>query len=254
MISRRRLALQLTPLLDLMLIVMFSQYLENRNRSVVAEEELQAEREQLMRQRAELEQEFQQQQGRLQEAWESRVRSLSSQHTAVAELLSTTLNLPEQAIREVTALRAAGRTDDAARLQAATDRLQTQMPLKGAELFRFLLQVDEMQKHVSLWEVHVEENGKAQIRDGQRSATIDYGTEEEFATRLFEAGKTFGDPRNLVLVLLTWGDAQLGARQKATRGIPRLLELLRRDSAGIRWYDFSVIGYRPEGPIFDAAR
>ncbi|MFN9035123.1 MAG: hypothetical protein ACK5YO_02425, partial [Planctomyces sp.] len=44
MISRRRLSLQLTPLLDLLLIVMFSQYIENRSRTAQAAQELQAER------------------------------------------------------------------------------------------------------------------------------------------------------------------------------------------------------------------
>ena len=40
MLPNRRLALQLTPLLDLLLIVMFSQYIENRDRSVAAQERL----------------------------------------------------------------------------------------------------------------------------------------------------------------------------------------------------------------------
>ena len=40
MMTRRRLSLQLTPLLDLLLIVMFSQYIENRSRSAQAAEEL----------------------------------------------------------------------------------------------------------------------------------------------------------------------------------------------------------------------
>jgi hypothetical protein len=42
MMSKRRLALQLTPLLDLLLIVMFSQYIENRHRSVAARDALEA--------------------------------------------------------------------------------------------------------------------------------------------------------------------------------------------------------------------
>ena len=257
MLNRRRLALQLTPLLDLMLIVMFSQYLENRNRSVIAEEVLQTERQQIERQRQDMEQELRQQQETLddlRQTYDARFRSLLGQHRAVADLLTRSLNLPEQAMNEVVALRAEGSAEDAARLESAVDRLRARMPLQGKELFRFLLQVDEMQKHVSVWEVHIEENGKATIQDGIRSATVDYATEEELAGRLFESSKNFGDPRNLVLILLTWGDAQLGARQKATNGIPLFLERLRKDSAGIRWYDFSIIGYRAEGPVFSGGK
>lgn len=257
MLNRRRLALQLTPLLDLMLIVMFSQYLENRNRSVIAEEVLQNERQQIERQRQDMKQELQQQQEKLddlRQTYDARFRSLLGQHRAVGDLLTRSLNLPEQAVNEVVALRAEGSAEDAARLESAVDRLQARIPLQGKELFRFLLQVDEMQKHVSVWEVHIAENGKATIQDGSRSATVDYADEEELAGRLFESSKSFGDPRNLVLILLTWGDAQLGARQKATNGIPLLLDRLRKDSAGIRWYDFSIIGYRAEGPVFSSGQ
>jgi len=257
MLNRRRLSLQLTPLLDLMLIVMFSQYLENRNRSVIAEEVLQNEREQMSRQRQSMEQDFQQKQEQLndlRQTYDARFRSLLVQHRAVADLLTKSLNLPEEALSEVVALRAEGSEEDAARLESAVDRLQARMPLQGQELFRFLLQVDEMQKHVSLWEVHIEENGKARIQNGSRSAMVDYSSKEELAGRLFESSKNFEDPRNLVLILLTWGDAQLGARQKATEGIPLFLERLRKDSAGIRWYDFSIIGYRAEGPVFSGGK
>ena len=59
MMTRRRLSLQLTPLLDLLLIVMFSQYIENRSRSAQAAEELRLEKaavqEELTRERAQLE-------------------------------------------------------------------------------------------------------------------------------------------------------------------------------------------------------
>ncbi|MEI7701451.1 MAG: hypothetical protein WCK86_16755, partial [Planctomycetia bacterium] len=125
MLNRRRLALQLTPLLDLMLIVMFSQYLENRNRSVIAEEVLQTERQQIERQRQDMEQELRQQQETLddlRQTYDARFRSLLGQHRAVADLLTRSLNLPEQALNEVVALRAEGSAEDAARLESAVDR------------------------------------------------------------------------------------------------------------------------------------
>jgi hypothetical protein len=81
-------------------------------------------------------------------------------------------------------------------------------------------------------------------RDGEQSFTADYESETDFAARLFEHSKSFADPRTLVIMLLSWGDAQGGARQRATNGMPILAEQLRKDAAGIRWYDFSIVGFR----------
>jgi hypothetical protein len=79
--------------------------------------------------------------------------------------------------------------------------------------------------------------------------TIDFLSDAEFSSRLFDASKSFADPRTLVIIMLSWGDAQGGPRQRATNGMPLLTDQLRRDAAGTRWYDFSILGYRASGPI-----
>ena len=150
---------------------------------------------------------------------------------------------------EILKLRKANSPEDAERLTAATQRLQGLMNARGENVFRFLTQVDEMQKHVSLWEVHIQDNGQARLSDGQQSMTIDFLSDAEFSSRLFDASKSFADPRTLVIIMLSWGDAQGGPRQRATKGMPLLTDQLRRDAAGTRWYDFSILGYRASGPI-----
>jgi hypothetical protein len=259
MLSRRRLALQLTPLLDLLLIVMFSQYIENRDRSLQAQEEIAEQRTkadaEIRERREALEREFARQQKSLDDlraVYDDRFRNIIEQHHQAGTLLAESLNLPGVAMTEILKLRTANSPDDAERLSVATTRVKELMQARGEDVFRFLIKVDQMQKHVSVWEVHVLENGKAQISNGEQSFTADYQSETDFAARLFEHSKSFADPRTLVIMLLSWGDAQGGARQRATNGMPILAEQLRKDAAGIRWYDFSIVGFRADGPIFNS--
>jgi hypothetical protein len=265
MLSRRRLTLQLTPLLDLLLIVMFIQYIENRNRSVAAQETLSAQKAELeaeqqrVEQQAEqlriaLEQEFASQRQKVDElrrVYDERFRSLIDQHHQIGSLLAESLNLPGATMAEVLKLRTSGSPEDAQRLTNATEQLRELMTARGENVFRFLVKVDEMQKHVSIWEVHVQDNGQAMISDGQQSIVADFSSEADFSLRLFEASKSFADAKTQVIILLTWGDAQGGARRRAIDGMPMLTDQLRRDSAGIRWYDFSIVGFRVEGPILN---
>ena len=89
------------------------------------------------------------------------------------------------------------------------------------------------------------------ITDSQQKFLTDFSTESDLASRMFESSKSFSEPKMLVIVLLTWGDAQAVARRRATDALPLLMEQLRRDASGTRWYDFSIIGYRAQGALFN---
>ena len=268
MLPKRRLALQLTPLLDLLLIVMFSQYIENRHRSVAAQEALTAREQALETRQAEddarmeqrrlaLENDVADQKASLAElgrTYDDKFRSIINQHHQIGSILAESLNLPGSVMTEVLKLRTSGSADDAARLQDAAERLQKLMQARGEEIFRFMLQVDEMQKHVTVWEIHVQENGQALITDSQQSFVSDFSSDADLAARLFESSKSFSEPKTLIVVLLTWSDAQAVARRRATDAMPLLMEQLRRDAGGTRWYDFSIIGYRAQGSLFNSAK
>ena len=268
MLPKRRLALQLTPLLDLLLIVKFSQYIENRHRSVAAQEtlaarekemdtRLAAEDARMEQRRLALEKDVADQKASLAElarTYDEKFRSIVNQHHQIGSILAESLNLPGNVIAEVLKLRTSGSSDDAKRLQDAAERLQKLMQARGEEIFRFMLQVDEMQKHVTIWEIHVQENGQAFITDSQQSFVTDFSSDAELAARLFESSKSFSEPKSLIVVLLTWSDAQAVARRRATDAMPLLMEQLRRDAGGTRWYDFSIIGYRAQGSLFNSAK
>ena len=158
MLSPRRLTLQLTPLLDLLLIVMFSQYIENRDRSLQVQKEIVQQRSkadaELAERRETLEQEFAHQQKSIEDlrtVYDERFRSILEQHHQAGTLLAESLNLPGAAMTEILKLRTANSPEDAERLSAATERAKELMQARGEDVFRFLIKVDQMQKHVSVW-------------------------------------------------------------------------------------------------------
>lgn len=53
------------------------------------------------------------------------------------------------------------------------------MQARGEDVFRFLIKVDQMQKHVSVWEVHVLENPRSFISNGEQSFIADYQSETD---------------------------------------------------------------------------
>ena len=256
-LPKRRLAMQLTPLLDLLLIVMFSQYIENRHRSVAIEESLTVREQAIEVRQQQLEDDVAEQKKSLEQlakTYNERFQSIINQHHQVGSILAESLNLPGNVMAEVLKLRTSGSADDADRLQGASQRLQELMQARGEEVFRFMVRVDEMQKHVTIWEIYVQENGQAFITDSEQSFTADFSSDAELASRLFEFSKSFSEPKTLVIVLLTWGDAQAGARRRATDAMPLLMNQLHRDAAGTRWYDFSIVGYRAQGALFNAVK
>lgn len=257
--TRKRMTFQLTPLLDLLLIVIFAQYMEVQQKAESAQDELEQQKTQLSeeynRRRDELENSYASKTGQLsatREQYSEHYKSILKQHQQAGSSLAKALNLPGSVMEEVLALRNVGKESTAAQLQAAADQLKKLMPTRGEELFRFMLRYDEMEKHVSVWELHLQDNGQAMFSDGERNQLVSFASVEEFVNRAFEASKAFSEPKPLVIILLTHGDTQAGLRRRATDGMPLLIEQLRRDAGNTRWFDFSLMGFRPSGPLFNS--
>jgi hypothetical protein len=102
---------------------------------------------------------------------------------------------------------------------------------------------------VSLWELHLRESGQAVLTADQQRQAFAFADAEEFVARAFQASKSLAEPRTLVIILLTYGDTQAVFRQQAIDAMPELTARLRQDSENTRWYDFSLLGYRPGGPL-----
>lgn len=246
--TRRRLTLQLTPLMDLLLIVIFAQYMEVQQSSLEVRQDLAARQQELTEERDRLLEDRR----ALDDEWNRRREQQQQQLDVASDQLASALNLPGQLVRQLTRLRDEGNAADAQRLRRAAQRITDLTESRGNEFVQMVLRVDEMQKHVSLWELHVQANGRALLSDGMQTLDVSFETREEFLARVHAASKSLAEPKTLVLLLLSHGDAQAGFRTIAETAMPELTARLRHDSGDIRWYDYSLLGYRQEGPVFAA--
>jgi hypothetical protein len=178
-----------------------------------------------------------------------RAASMERQMEQVGRTLAEAFEISARTMGEITRLRREGNDSDATRLQAALDSLRSELASQPEDYIQFVTRYAEMQKHVSLWELHLRESGQAVLTADQQRQAFAFADAEEFVARAFQASKSLAEPRTLVIILLTYGDTQAVFRQQAIDAMPELTARLRQDSENTRWYDFSLLGYRPGGPL-----
>lgn len=245
MITRRRLSFQLTPLLDLLLIVIFAQYMEVRHDTTRARQTQQRQQDEIAAQRRAMQVQYDQQR--------EAAASLQAQLDQISRVLSQSFQVSERVLQEITRLRDRGDEAEAARLEAARQQLVASLGARAENsadnYVAFVTRYAEMQKHVTLWELHLQNSGQALLIDANQRIAFSFSRREEFTDRAFQATKALAKPRTLAIILVTYGDTQAEFREAATAAMPELTERLRQDSGGTRWYDFSLLGYRPTGPL-----
>ena len=265
---RRRMTFQLTPLLDLLLIVIFAQSMEVRQQSSRLQTELESERSKIVQQIDSREQRFAEKQAvadralkaqeaeleKTRENYARQFQSIVKQQQQAGQALAEALNLPGTVMQQVLKLRSSHRTDEAQGLEEAMQQMSQMLDDREEELLQFLLRFDEMQKHVSIWELYLQENGKAALTDGEQSAIVSFSTGDEFVQQALQASKAFAEPKPLVIVLLSFGDAQAGQRRRLVESMPNFLNQLRADSGNVRWFDYSLMGFRANGPVLDSVK
>ena len=93
----------------------------------------------------------------------------------------------------------------------------------------------EMQKLCSIWEVHVNEDGTVRLRFGDEPLTFRPKNADDCAQQIFDKSKEVGEPKSLVLVLETFGNAQLSVRKAVKEGLKIAANLLKAQWPGKRF-------------------
>jgi hypothetical protein len=244
------------PLLDLLLIMIFSLYLEVRERSerreeqadrrvAAAEAEVEKERRTLGTERARLAE----REGALEaenEDLRGRVEDVVEQQRRAADLIAELFDVPADLVDE--ALRP--RPGEAARSAEETERLRQKFrdlaAARGPAVIEHLLTHEELRKRADVWTLRIRANGEIVFSSGDRTQSFRAATAEEFATRLYERYKTLPQPKGIVVLLVSYGDARADVRQAVLAGLPEAVRRLREDSLGRTQFEYAVLGFIPE--------
>lgn len=255
MIPHRRLTFQLMPLLDLLLIVFFAQYVEMQTlmreesgRLRASQQSLTAELDEALHQLISL----QQQLTALDQVKSERdsltedLNRVRFQRDRIGEMVVELFRVPEAAIDQLLQEAKSGQGPTGAEARQLKQKWQQLAGDRQQDIVEHLLTFHELRKRCDLWDLYIQDDGLIVLTvNGQRQA-LRAEDATTFADRLFEAYKALPQPKSLVLILVSYGDARLGVRQAVLDGLPGALERIRADDESRSRYDFAVLGFRPE--------
>lgn len=275
-LTRRKLTLQLTPLLDLMLIVFFLQYLELRQREVAAATVSAAVEEDATRIREELE----------------AARRLNADYSQTIDSLKqqvATLEGESQSLRDAaTAERA--RIDDSLERQKTLGRLVVELfgiskkdvdqvldpnaqpgvarsPQEIEELrkrfeqmsasqpgrmIRHLLLYEEVRKRCDVWELYVDPQHVVSLTTPTQTARLRLNLDDQgnpdvarFEEELFQLYRSLPEPKSLVVILLTYDrQTRLIVTEALTEALPRITRRLSDDARDKIRFEYADLGIR----------
>ena len=243
--TRRRITLQLIPLLDLLLIVLFAQFMQIQEvskkqelRTEEAEKAVAQSAEQLAADRAEL--------ARLQGAIERERLTLDASlqnalgdRNDVATLAAEMLKLPEETVRK--ALNGKSE-EEVARLR----KLLASLPSpRAADVVHQLATLAELRRTCDVWQVHIDDNSVIRVSFPPASTSFRAESPAEFDRRLFDWFKTLPPPKSVVIIQLTWADANFGTKYAAKEGLVKCAERMRKERSGHSIFEYVVLGFRP---------
>jgi hypothetical protein len=258
MTRTRKLSFQLTPLLDLLLIVIFAQYLDVRSTAHRETIQLEASRDlisaqldEALRQLIALREKLAQmeQQVHLAEVRSVDADRFRAQRDLIGELVTELFRLPEGSLAPLVQSRStSGPGPTAADLSLLETRLKALTGGQSERVVDHLLTFGEMRKRMDVWELYLQDNGSVVLSVGDKRLTFRAESADVFAARLFEAYKTLPEPKSLVLLLVSYGDAKFQQLKATLDGLPLALDRIRTDAGGRSRLDYAVLGFRPQSP------
>lgn len=236
--ARRKVTLNLMPMLDLMLIVIFAQFLAMRDqtqheeaRAAQAISDVEATRATLAEERREA---------------ELMADKALNQRDLVGQLASELFNLPDETVAKLLRQRFTDddppSADEIAEIQEEFRRLKGR---RGQEIVKHLMTFNEIRKRCEVWELHVADSGVTTLKTPGEQTEFRAETPAVFAMKLANF-RTRKESKNLVLVLLTYGDVTAPIYEAALTGLPLAIERMQLESGGRTRFEYGVLGIEPK--------
>lgn len=275
----RRMTFQLTPLLDLLLIVIFAQFMEvdqaaEQTESRAVQQTLQVEhaaQTQLTALRQQLE-EAGNRASQLEaerDAIEAQARQLEGQQEQFGDLVRELFQVPQSTIDEtVKTLKAAAAAASLpqplpeSRIKELHAAFQKMAAQKKREAVRHVLVHQEMTKHLDLWEVHIDRVGHVTFKAGTETFNFTFRdkdsddakeAEANFVNRVYASYKSLKPHGKSIVILLVTFDRKISYfyLRPVLRSLPQLTDRMQRDSLGSTRYEFAVMGDLGRPPVMN---
>lgn len=252
MITRRRLTLQITPILDMLLIVLFMQFLDIKERAAALEAQAStsaASVVEMVNQLKAAETAAAEARNAATDA-QKLVDRVQDQQAAVARMLGEVFRLtPDETKKFVQEMKAPNLVGASSAVEAQLKKFADGSP---EPILQHLLTYDEIRKRCDVWELFIDAQNVAHLNTGDRERELRVNlnsTEdadiERFAVELETAYRSLPQPKHLVILMLTY---DRGARLTVTEGIsaalPKIVDRLTGASTGLTRFEYADMGIR----------
>lgn len=267
----RKVAVHLTPLLDMTLIVFFAQYIEARQRSLydaAAAQAADAERARTAIELGQLAVDYDELKAMLEQRQqaEAEARGASealqvkvtqtemdldralAQQRVLGELMIELFQIPPEALQALLDPNRdppiAASPEELARLR---ERFREMAQQDAGPMIRHLLSYEEIRKRCDVWELHVDQAGVASLDTGMQTFRLRVAP-DEFERRFFDVYKSLPQPKGLVIVLLTYDRAsERRVTRQVQEALPRIVDRMREDSGGRARFEYADLGVQVAG-------
>ncbi len=236
-LTRHRIRFQLAPLVDLLLIIVFAQFLEVR--TTVRDETLA-----LQGRIAVADQQAQ----RLQSEEITSRQQREAERERTMKAIRTIAGIFDLSNDQVQGFASDSDADVVSVLRRVAERASVLSAESPETIIRFLIGHQELLKRAEIWNLHVGSDRKATLMVADQR--IQFGLErqgqdarvEEFEDALFAAYKQLPQPKELVVILASYSpDSVAGVYQPMIDGTPGAIERMRADDPTVR-FEYTVLG------------
>ena len=266
--------MQLTPLLDLLLIVIFAQFMEVREAETVLAADAQRATQQLRlgeSQTVQLQRALADSQRRLSTATEEamlaqKLSEQQAQQYAIAKeqltrstqrqqilgtLVSELFHIPKSAIDQILdPTRLPHLSESSTEYEQLKQQFAEMAESRPYDVVKHLLTYDEIRKRCDVWELHLtalpaEATLQSSGRTFRFGLQIDDGVlnQRAFEGQLYRVYKSLPEPKSLVIILLTYdGETRISVAEPAADGIRNTIEAMRVDTSDRVRFGFADLG------------